>query len=178
VSQSTTFYRFSTASFNCLKEAVNKETFDIPALAKSYATLQGTFQAIEFLLSKDQVDSNTKLIKEIFNPFQTLGDPDLRKNTLEEQQKFYESGGFIHYLSNETVFQIDQLLSHFPESYFHEHYNSQELNQNNIYPSAWHDDNSPDQGYNEDHIIVDVIQMKNIFTEAAMDNDYILVFSG
>ena len=176
--QSTTFYRISSDSFKQLKESDNRDDRSIFALNKGYIILQGTNDAIEFLLSKDVDDSSLLLVREIFYPSRSLGDPKYSNQDPEDQMKFYKSGGFIRYLDSETVLLTNELLSKFPESYFREQYNSKELNTNGIYPEVWHDANSNDLAFNEDHLIIEVMQLKFIFDEAAKLNDYVLILSG
>ncbi len=177
MSQSATFYRVSQNTFRQLENSNNKKHFDI-STAKDYTTLQGSFMALEYILSKAQDPYAIELINELFNPTQSLGEPDLESLTLEEKMEFYENGGAIQYLDNVTISKLSGLLDKFSESDIHSKYDSNELNSNRIYPEVWHNDNSPDQAYNERHILDDFVPLKKIIKQAADDMDYILVFAG
>jgi len=177
MSQSATFYRVSQNTFKQLEITDNKQPFDVSS-AKEYTTLQGSFMALEYILSKAQDASAIKLINELFNPRQSLGDPDLESLTLEEQMEFYENGGAIHYLNYANVSKLSGLFDKFSKADIHSKYDSKELNENRIYPEVWHNDNSPDQAYNERHILDDFEQLKKIIKRASDDCDYILVFVG
>jgi Domain of unknown function (DUF1877) len=177
MSQSATFYRVSQDTFRQLENSNNKQHFDISS-AKDYTTLQGSFMALEYILSKAQDLSAIELINELFDPKQSLDGPDLESLTLEKKMEFYENGGVIHYLDNATISKLSGLLDKFSELDIHSKYDSDELNNNRIYPEVWHNDNSPDQAYNERHILDDFVQLKKIIKQAADDIDYILVFVG
>lgn len=177
MSQSATFYRVSQNTFRQLENSNNKQHFDISS-AKDHTTLQGSFMALEYILSKAQAPSAIELVNELFNPTQSLGEPDLENLTAEKKMEFYENGGAIHYLDTATISKLSGLLENFSESDIHSKYDSNELNSNRIYPEVWHNDNSPGQAYNERHILDDFIPLKKIIKQAADDLDYILVFVG
>jgi len=176
--QSASLYRVSSEVFSQLEISRNKQGSKISSFAKDYAIAQGSFMAIEFLLSKIEDPSAVELAGELFNPKQALCGDNFDDLTMEEQMDLFEKGGIIPYLTRETVHRINLLLDKFSESYLHEKYDPKELNASRIYPEIWHDDNSPDLAFNEQHIQDDMIPIKKIFKDAAKDEDYILVFVG
>ena len=178
MSQSATLYRVSQDSFGQLERSNNKKAFNIPSISKSYTTFQGSFMALEFILSKGQEVSTIEIISEIFNPKQSMVEQGFEGMTPSEQMEFYADGGFIHYLDKSKVSNINHLLEKISESDIHELYDSKELNDNGIYPDVWHDNNSLDQAFNERQILEDTTELKNIFKLADKDKDYILVFIG
>jgi hypothetical protein len=177
MSESATFYRISKETFEKLKFSNNPSMFDI-SLAKNYITFQGSFMGLEYLLKKGQNDQTKELISEIFTPNDTLGGEDFENLTPEEQFEYYESESLIPYLNNNKVVEINRFLNQIKESDFHINYNSNELNENGIYPQVWHNDNAPDKVFNLRHLIDDLAELKTIFNQASEDQDFLFVFVG
>jgi hypothetical protein len=177
MSQSATLYRVSHDTFEQLEKSAHEKRFNISS-AKNYTTFQGSFMGLEFILSKGQDASATDLIKEIFNPKQSIGGQDFASLTPEEQFEYYENGMPISYLDTTIISKLSDLLDKISEQEIHLKYNANELNDNGIYPGIWHDDNSHDRAYNERQILEDYKELKNIIKQAAGENDYILVFVG
>ena len=178
MSQSATLYRISRDTFKRFAKSDNKQQFDIVSISKSYSTFQGSFVGLEYILSKGQDISTTEFINQIFNPKQSLGGQDIESLTPEEQFELHESENFIPYLDTATISNINDLLNKVSKTEIHSKYDAEELNQNEIYPSIWHTDNSPDQIFNERQILEDLAELKTIFKQANDDEDYILVFIG
>lgn len=57
MSQCATLYRISQLNFGHLTE--NPDNFQVVPNAKSYLTLDQTFEALRFILSKEQDDANS-----------------------------------------------------------------------------------------------------------------------
>lgn len=76
------------------------------------------------------------------------------------------------------VSKINSLIRNISEADIHSRYDARQLNNNGIYPEVWHNDNSPNQVYNERHIVEDFKELKSIVNKADNDKDYILVFVG
>lgn len=179
MSQSAVLYRISVASFKKLERSEQKCVFDIPSIAKSNTIFQGSFMALEFILSKGRHDTETiKLIREIFNPTKHICDKELSNLSPEEYFELFESGEFISYLDLLTVSKISSILESYSKQDLQLKYDAKELNENCIYPQIWHNDNSPGYVYNLRHILDDFNELKTIFKQAAMEHDYILVFVG
>jgi len=177
MSQSATLYRISQDIFNQLDKPNNKQKFDRHS-AKSYSIFQGTFMGLEYVLSKGQDNSTTELINEIFNPKLSLGGQDFENLTPEQQFEFYESELFIPYLGKSTISKLNDFFSNISLTDIRAKYNAKELNDNRIYPGVWHNDNSPDNAYNERDICEGFEELKAIFNKANTEKDYIFVFVG
>jgi hypothetical protein len=177
MSESATFYRISKETFDKLKLSDNPPMFDI-SLAKNYITFQGSFMGLEYLLKKGQNDQTKELISEIFTPNDTLGGDDFENLTPEELFEFYESESLIPYLDNYKVVEINRFLNQITEADLQINYNSDELNENGIYPQVWHNDNAPDKVFNLRHLLDDLEELKTIFNQASTDQDYLFVFVG
>jgi hypothetical protein len=134
--------------------------------------------ALEYILSKGQNNSTTELVNEIFNPKHSLGGQNFESLTPKEQFEFYESGLFIPYLDISTISKLNDFLTNISQTDVSSKYNTNELNNNGIYPEVWHNDNSPDQAYNERHILEDLEELKTIIKKADTEKDYIFVFVG
>jgi hypothetical protein len=177
MSQSATLYRVSQDSFKHLEKSIKEQRFDIDS-AKSYVIFQGAFTGLEFILSKGQDASVTKLVSEIFSPSQSLGKEEFESIAPEDRFDFYESGKLIPYLDGVTISKLDQFLDTVSDNDIHIHYDSKELNNNGISPGVWHDDNAPNYGYNTRHILEDLAELKKTIKQANQENDNVLVFVG
>jgi hypothetical protein len=174
MSQSTTLYRISKDKFS---ELETSGSFD-PSLAKNYVTLEGSFMALEFILSKNQDDATADLIKELFNPDQSIGGQHFDLDALESFEEFDLNDTPISYLDTETIGNIHQVLNNIPTTELESLYDAEELNSNGIYPEIWHDDNSPDMGYNLRHVSEDFTELKAMVKQAVEEGDYVVVFGG
>ena len=154
MSQTATLYRISSDTFEQLVESGNNREFDITSV-KDQATFQGSFMGLEFILSKGKDASTTQLIREVFNPRLILGGQDFTSLTPEEQFEFYESESVISYLDPTTISKLNTFLDKVTDDDIRTRFNSEELNENGIYPEVWHNDNSPDQAFNLRHMFKD-----------------------
>ena len=177
MSQSATLYRVSQNTFNQLLNPDNKQKFDINS-AKSHSVFQGSFMGLEYILSKGQDNSTIELVNEIFNPKQSVGGQNFKSLTPDEQFEFYESGLIIPYLDIPTISKLYDSLANISQADIGSKYDAKDLNDNGIYPEVWHNDNSPGQSYNEQHLLKDYEELKTIIKHADNEQDYILVFIG
>jgi hypothetical protein len=179
MSQSATLYRVSQDSLMQLTSSVDKQPFDISAMAKGYSIFAGTFMGLAFILSKGQNAATAALVSEIFEPKRSLLRAWYDGLSPEEQMKFWENdGSLMPYLDAASVAAIHDILNNVSEADIKQRYDAQELNDNGIYPDVWHNDNSPDLAYNERHLVEDFKELKSIFNNAYHEKDYILVFVG
>jgi len=173
MSQATTLYRISKDKFNELEASGSFE----PSMAKNYVTLEGSFMALEFILSKNQDDATADLIKELFNPDQSIGGQHFDLDALESFEEFDLSDMPITYLDTETIGNIHSVLDTISTTEIESLYDSEELNSNGIYPEVWHDDNSPDQAFNLRQVSEDFVELKAMVKLAKEEGDYIIVGS-
>lgn len=170
--QSITLYRISKDTFERLKNGENFKT----SSAKSYSIFNGSFMGLEFLLSKGQDKDTRQLITEIFAPSLSISEENKEQIFIDEPLEGFEED-IISYLENLKITQINNILEKVSEAEFRSRYNPKELNNNYIYPSVWHNDNSQDQAFNERHLAEDFSSLKKIFKHATEEQDYILVFA-
>ena len=175
MSQSATLYRISKDTFRQLKESTGQEQFDI-SLAKNYAKFQGSFMGLKYVLSKGQYEPTTELVNKIFNPQQSLGKQDFDSLTPEEQFELYETQ--ISYLDTDVISKLNNFLNQVSDVDIQSKYDADELNENGIYPEVWHNENSPNQAFNELQLLQDFGELKKIINQADKEGDYILVFVG
>ncbi|MES2622290.1 MAG: DUF1877 family protein [Bacteroidota bacterium] len=176
MSQSATLYRISFDTFAQLKSS-KEASFDRSS-AKNQITFQGSFMGLEYLLSKGSDISAIDLLKEIFNPSRSLGEQEFGNLTPDEKFEFYKNGNIISYLDSTTISNLNIFLDKVSENAIQSRYDKTELNDKGIYPEVWHNDNSPDQAYNQRHILEDFKELKEIISQADKHGDYILVFVG
>ena len=177
MSQSATLYRVSKETFLQLNLPDNKQSFDFN-MAKSDALLDGSFMALEYILSKGQDNSTIEIVKQIFAPEQAIGGQGFEGLTPEEHFEYYESGLYIPYLDALIISKLNDFISNFSDSDIRSKYNAKELNDNGIYPGVWHNNNSKGLVYNERQILEDFEALKIILKQANIEGDYIFVFVG
>jgi hypothetical protein len=178
MSQSTTIYKITKELFEELKNSENRTDFKIHNRTKDYYTFQNSFTGIEFLINKNKSVKDIKILNQIFNPTEYLGDFDFENPDFDEMMDFMESGNYFPYISKEKLVEISKLLSEITESEIKDKYNASELNENDIYPSEWSEENSEGQSNNINHLIEDFLELKKIITQASKEEKYLLICSG
>jgi hypothetical protein len=178
MSQSASLYEIFEDTFKKIFESKYNSDFDCASLAKSSSTFQGTFMALEFILSKEKNEESKVLISEIFNPSQKFWEDDFKKMTEEEQLEFYANGGFTFFLNENTVSKLAALIDEISELEVRNKYSSKELNENDIYPYVWSEGNSLSEAYNENHLVSDFINLKEFLIRASRNKSYVIVFVG
>lgn len=174
MSQSTTLYRISKDKFNELEASGSFE----PSLAKNYITLEGSFMALEFILSKNQDDATADLVKELFNPDQSIGGQHFDLDALESFEEFDFDAMPISYLDAATIGNIHKILDNISTTEIESLYDAEELNSNGIYPEVWHDDNSPEQAFNLRQVSDDFTELKTMIKQAKEEGDFVVVYTG
>lgn len=177
MSQSATLYRVSKEPFMQLNMPDNKQRFDFN-MAKSDALFDGSFMALEYILSKGQDNSTIEIVKQIFSPEQAIGGQGFEGLTPEEHFEYYERRLYIPYLDALIISKLNDFISNFSDSDIRSKYYAKELNDNGIYPGVWHNNNSKDLAYNERQILEDFEALKIILKQAYIEGDYIFVFVG
>ncbi len=177
MSQSATFYSISQKTFDQLEKLGDEQPFH-PAIAKDYLTFQGSFMGFEYVLSKGKDDSTTEIINELFNPKKFLGRRNTEDMIAEEQFNLYEGGNLIPYLDPVTISRVDDFLDMISAADVQSNYDADELNRNGIYPELWHNDNSPNQVFNERQLSGDLSALKIFIKLAKKERNIILVFIG
>lgn len=177
MSQSATLYSVSQEIFEHLEKLNGEQSFD-PSAAKNYETFDGSFIALEYILTQGQDDPTVKLASEIFNPSKSLGAHNIETLTPEEQFEAYDSGIIMPYIDNGTISKISMFLNQFSSSDISLKYDADKLNREGIYPTVWHNNNANDLAFNQNHILEDFEKLKAIFNQSDKEKDYILVYIG
>ena len=184
MSQSTTIYSVSKKTFTELQNSENRIEIDICSLAKNDYCFQNSFEGVKFVLLKNKSEKTIKTLNEIFNPTEYLGDFDFDKvnfenmDYVEEMFEFVESGNYYPYINNKLVTEISKIISEITESEINENYSATELNENDVYPSNWSDENIKGESNNVNHLIEDFIELKKIIIQANNEENYLLICSG
>ena len=177
MSQSATLYQVPNTIFAQLKNSYSlDEGIDLLPFFKNHVTFQGSFMALEYVLSKGQNVATTMLVKEIFNPTKILGAEDFEHLKDEEKGNLYEN--MLPYLDAGTISEIAALLNSVSESDIRLSYDPEELNNNDIYPGLWQNDVAPDIGFNRKDFLNDFLELKNVFLQANTERNVIIVLVG
>jgi hypothetical protein len=177
MSQSTTIYSVSKELFSELKNSGNRREINVHNRTKDFYTFQNSFMGIEFLLTKDKSELHKKILNQIFNPKDYLGDFDFENPDFDEMMDFMESGNYFPYLSIEKVTEIAKIISEITESEIKNKYNATELNDNDIYPNEWTNENIEGESHNLNHLIEDFLELKKIIIQASKEEKYLLICS-
>src|SRR5688500_638859 len=177
MSQSATLYSISPESFAIIEKANGKKV-QPSEYATEYETFQGSFMGLEFLLSKDRDRASISLIEEIFNPKKTIGATDTNNTDFSRlsQDELEALTDFISYLPPEKGEKINTILSNISEQEVADKYNSGELNANEIYPWCWHDNDAKDAAFNKTHLLQDFRMLKDFFSKATSNKNYVLCY--
>ena len=178
MSQTTTIYSISKELFVELKNSENRKEIKIHNRAKDFYTFQNSFMGIEFVLTKNKSETTKSVLNQIFNPTEYLGDFDFENQDFEEMMDFMESGNYFPYLNIEDLTEISKIISEITEAEIKEKYNATELNENNIYPNEWTNENIEGESNNLNHLIEDFSELKKIIIQASKEENYLLICSG
>lgn len=179
MSQSATLYRITQDKFKEV-EMANGKKINPMRLSEEHSTYQSSFMALEFILSKEKDESTAKLISEIFDPVGCIGCEDMRNVNFENisEEQLWRMLDHVSFLLPEQVCQINNVLNTITDEQVDRSYNSQELNENGIYPSCWHDDNSENMGLNKRQVLEDFRELRTFFQRATESKNYILTYVG
>jgi len=119
-----------------------------------------------------------ELVSEIFTPKRAIGELEFNILPPEEKWEMYERGDYIPYLDPTTISQFANLLDNILENDIKNKCDPKELNDNDIYPKVWHNNNSLDYSFNERHILEDFVELKKLFKVADKEKNYIIVYIG
>lgn len=176
MSQTVTLYRVSQDTFKQLEISKGMIPFDTSCSKFSLKLDQAS--GLEYILSKGKSDHETELISEIFCPGTIIGWEEFDALTIEERFDFLQAYETTSYINIDTIEEIDSLLKNISKEEISLNFNSDELNNKEIYAIKWHNDNSPNLNYNERHILDGFSKLQMIFREAVNDGDYIVVDYG
>lgn len=175
--QSATLYRVGKNEFEQL--AKESSGFDIN-MTEGYMTFEQNFEGLIFLLSKLSSEAQKIMIHGIFYPVDLLNKKeDFETNDFDilDDLSFPETEP-IGYLNTERVKAIKLLLDGIDKQQLSDAYDPKELNENEIYPCVWHNNESFDQVFNERHIIEGFENLVKIFSDAVEKDNLIIVFVG
>ena len=178
MSQSTTIYSISKVIFDELKNSENRIEVKIHNRTKDYYTFQNTFKGIEFLLMKDKSEITKNILNQIFNPTEHLGNFDFENANFEQMFNFMNSGNYFPYLTKEKIIEINRIISDISESEMKNNYNATELNENDIFPNEWTNENREGESNNSQSLIEDFLELKKIIAKATKEENYLLICSG
>ncbi|MBW8683325.1 DUF1877 family protein [Chitinophaga rhizophila] len=175
MSQSITLYRISPQHFEMLK--ADPEGTGILNISKEHIVFPQTFEAIRFILSKEQDEETESLIKQIFYPEAYIE----RKVDIAGMEMLSDDLDLddtaIYYNHVDDVADMDAFLQTISVEQFHKRYDPQELNKNNIYPSkVWTEEGAPDRAFTRSHLAGEFADLKSFMAAAKLDGDYVLSY--
>ena len=177
MSHSATLYRITQGNFCEVVKVSGKKVKPID-LSEGYTTFQGSFMALEYILSIGKEKVVADLVKEIFNPTQDIGGTDLRSINFEAigEEELWALLDSVSYIPFEKVKEINKILESISEEEVANNYNAEELNKNGIYPRVWYNNNAEDQAFNKKHVMEDFRELRTFFSAAAENDNNLLVY--
>ncbi len=175
--QSATLYRILIDNF----ENSEKDKKQMISLTKDFVTFEKSFLGLDFILKKGEDERTKEIINSLFNPEVEEVDwnsIDFDSLSNKEENELLNGDDAVCILSTEKVKEINEILRRLNKEDIASRYDSKELNEHDIYPRVWHNDNSPDKAFNLKNILDDFEQLRNIFKQAEKEGDYILQFIG
>lgn len=172
MSQSASYYSITLSEFVQLKESANIFQYE----EKKVVTLHQTHEGLKFILTKI-VPSKTNSINDLFSPESYLGSlPDFEDDNADIDALLNNPP--LYYLTPEKVNEINSVLTTVADTDISKHYSSKELNKKGVYPEVWNDSSDRDTAFNLNHLIRDFENLKDFFSEAALQNNYVIVSIG
>ncbi|MES2648058.1 MAG: DUF1877 family protein [Bacteroidota bacterium] len=180
MSQSASFYSIADKDFKIIQQSEDSE-LDIAPYVTSYCTLDDSYMALEFTLVTNQTEDAIIILEEIFNPAASFGGSDFSGIDIDSIdpiafETMIMNDASVYYLSPETIDSIVVLLDQISTDDILSNYNATALNENDIYPGKWHNDESAGLLYNGSHLQKSYNELKSFFQIAADKKDYILTF--
>ena len=173
MSQSASLYPITPAEFELLK--LESDLEQLPDVSTRAEIFEHNFEGLQFLLAKYFKGADLEVINEIFSPSEFLGE-EIDYTAIDFEDDFDEVEQPLFYVSPEKVKAINALLATVEEEKFLSLYNADELNANEVYPEAWHNDEADDQLFNKRHLEEGLRYLKQLFNEAAANGNYIFSF--
>ncbi|HEX8461149.1 MAG TPA: DUF1877 family protein [Segetibacter sp.] len=157
MSQSATLYRITTGDFH--KFIQEPTTSNLLKLAKQYVCFQSNHEGLLFVLTKIAKPASAEILKEILYPSNSL------------KVDFGEYEDFVYYLDTGKVSLVYLSIEDISEHDIERNFDLEQMNELRIYPWHW---------YEEDSIFLkqSFINLKNLFSTANKEKDYIMVFVG
>jgi hypothetical protein len=155
-------------------------------IMKIYNNNQGRFNSpnevvYEKKSEKKVITTWGETAENLFLPNKYLGEkidtnsPEFLALNENKQMELFESGGMIFYLSPDEILISSKFLNQIEEELIISNYNSKELNDEGIYPSIWHNDNSENIVYNLRQLLEILRNLKTFFSKASKTSNYVIV---
>lgn len=174
MSQSAALYRIAASDFELIVK--DPQQANLVALSKAHCTIPGIHEGFRFLLSIGRDAATIDLIDQVFYPTESVdGSPG------KEPEGDWEDGiqeTIFPYNNPVTVASIAAFLTGIDDTTITGLYNTNELNENDVYPSAWNNDASGKYAYNLHHLLREWPRLKNLYVHAAAEGDYVFCLVG
>ncbi len=177
--QSVTFYRINQRDFSEISDSADSI---LPSkIAQGEETFEGSFEGLQFVLSKGLDSSDRDLVGQIFSPNMFIGEElDFASIDFANLPDDFEvEKQPVSYHSPDIIMQICQLLEPITPEQFREKFNHEELNSNGIYPEGvWNTQTDVDIAFNVSHMTGEFQKLKSFFRKAKDNGEYILSYFG
>lgn len=175
MSQSITLYRVSQENFEVMK--ADPEGTTILEISEENIVFPQTFEGLKFILSKEQDEDTVSLLEQIFYP-ETYISKEINLDDMEVLSDDPDlNSTAIYYNDREDVADMHAFLDNITLEQFHQLYDANELNENNVYPhNVWTEEGEPDRAFTRRHLAKEFTDLKSFIAAAKESNDYVLSF--
>jgi len=175
MSQSTNLYMISKLDFEEFSK--NPESYNLVFDDCNSSVFDQNFEGLYFLFSSFYKDQLPEFLEKLFYPKDYIGEAiDYGTIDFDDFDALPESKA-IYYLDSLTVKEIAKALKTIKKEALLEFYNADKFNANDVYPHAWHNDESENQAFNKRHLKEGLELLEKTFTNANIEDNYILFFS-
>ena len=177
--QCASLYRIDKSDF--AKAIDNPDGFSIREINKGYEIFDSSFEGLQFVLLKAVDDTNSHLVKLIFDPTTFIGE-EIDLSTIDFENLSDDIDLLkqpLYYHEPARVSAINNLLEHISLVQFQNLFDHNELNSHEVYPgNIWNDSTHEDSGFNMKHMTDEFENLKTIFKTASGNAEYLLVYVG
>ncbi|NMH28244.1 DUF1877 family protein [Flavobacterium silvaticum] len=176
MSQSVNLYQIDAVEFR--KFSANQEAYDFKFDDTNSAVFDQNYEGLNFLLETYFAGEFPESLEEVFYPTEFVGEEiEFDALDFEDPEDFPESTA-TYFLKPEVISHANKILESLDADDVLRLYDADSFNKNDIYPTVWHTNESPDQAFNKRHLAEGFDLLKKTLADADSKGNYILYFIG
>ncbi|MBE8726109.1 DUF1877 family protein [Flavobacterium hungaricum] len=174
MSQSLNLYQINKSNFEELSK--NYQSYNLDFSDHNSSIFEQNYEGLIFLFSTYYNQELPESLEKLFYPQDFIGEEmNISDIDFDNIDDFPEASS-TYYLNPETIKEIDTILNSIENDIILSFYDADNFNANDIYPNAWHNDESEDQAFNKRHLEEGLQLLKETISKAKKNQNYILFF--
>jgi len=171
------YNQISKEAFTTIQQkTLDNEFVEVSKYSKDCFYIEKSFEGLQFVFVKGLGEE----VRKAFRGSRTICPVDFtakkfRDLDVDEQFEIYYKTPQISFFSPDDIIKLALLFSKIEGDFIDKFYNSNELNDNRVYPEIWHDDNSENQVYNARDLSQNSEGMITFFSKVQSDGDYVIL---